>query len=59
MLWPMSSTRPRVLIVEDDAGVRQALERGLTRDFETTSVASGGEALRVADHDIAIDRSWL
>ena len=50
----MCGTRPRVLIVEDDAGVRQALERGLTGDFETTAVASVGEALRVDDHDIAL-----
>jgi DNA-binding response OmpR family regulator len=53
-MWPMSSTRPRVLIVEDDVGVRQALERGLTRCYETTAVASGGEALHVDDHDIAL-----
>ena len=50
----MSNARPRVLIVEDDAGVRQALERGLTRGFETTAVASAAEALRVDDHDIAL-----
>jgi DNA-binding response OmpR family regulator len=43
-----------VLIVEDDLGVRQALERGLTRAYLTTAVASSGEALRVADHDIAL-----
>jgi DNA-binding response OmpR family regulator len=50
----MSGTRPRVLIVEDDVGVRHALERGLARGFETTAVASAGEALRDDDHDIAL-----
>ena len=50
----MSSAQPRVLIVEDDAGVRRALERGLARVFEITAVASGDEALRVEDHDIAL-----
>ena len=50
----MSSARPKVLIVEDDDAVRQALERGLTRGFETTAVASAAEALRVDDHDIAL-----
>jgi DNA-binding response OmpR family regulator len=50
----MSSPRPRVLIVEDDVGVRQALERGLARGFETTAVASAGEALRDDHHDIAL-----
>jgi DNA-binding response OmpR family regulator len=50
----MSGTRPRVLIVEDDVGVRQALERGLTQQFETTAVATAGEALRIDDHDIAL-----
>ena len=51
----MTRTRPRVLIVEDEPGVRQALERGLDRDgFETNAVAVAGEALRVDDHDIAL-----
>ena len=55
MLWVVSSARPRVLIVEDDAGVRQGLERGLARaGFETIAVAVASEALRVADHDIAL-----
>jgi DNA-binding response OmpR family regulator len=43
-----------VLIVEDDAGVREAMKRGLMRSFEFTAVASAGEALRVDDHDIAL-----
>jgi two-component system, OmpR family, response regulator RegX3 len=44
-----------VLIVEDDAGVRQALERGLTSNgFDTTTVTSGAAALGIDDHDIAL-----
>ena len=39
---------------EDDAGVRHALERALTRGFEIIVVASGDDALRVDDHDIAL-----
>jgi DNA-binding response OmpR family regulator len=51
----VSIARPHVLIIEDEAGVRQALERGLTRGgFDTTAVSIGGEALRIDDHDIAL-----
>ena len=51
----MTKARARVLIVEDDAGVRQALQRGLDRGgFDTTAVAAGAEALRVDDDDIAL-----
>jgi DNA-binding response OmpR family regulator len=47
--------RPHVLIIEDEDGVRQALERGLSRGgFATTAVSVAGEALRVDDHDIAL-----
>ena len=47
--------RPRVLIVEDDAGVRQGLERGLGRGgFDTVAVAAASEALDIDDHDIAL-----
>jgi DNA-binding response OmpR family regulator len=47
--------RPRVLIVEDDAGVRGALQRGLDRDgFDTTAVASAANALNADGHDIAL-----
>lgn len=55
MLSAMSSRRPRVLIVEDDAGVRQALERGLARSgFDAIGAASYSEAVRVDSHDIAL-----
>jgi two-component system response regulator RegX3 len=51
----VSIARPRVLIVEDEAGVRQALQRGLARcGFDTTAVSVGGDALRIDDHDIAL-----
>src|SRR4029079_1162263 len=47
--------RPRVLIVEDDAGVRGALQRGLDRDgFDTTAVDSAATALNNAGHDLAL-----
>jgi DNA-binding response OmpR family regulator len=51
----VSIARPHVLIIEDEAGVRQALERGLTRGgFDTTAVSIGREALCVNHHDIAL-----
>jgi DNA-binding response OmpR family regulator len=51
----VSSVRPRVLIVEDEAGVRDALERGLVRNgFEPTAVAAAADALRSEEHDIAL-----
>ena len=43
---------PRVLVVDDDRSIRDALERGLRLEgFEATAVASGEEALAVADSD--------
>jgi DNA-binding response OmpR family regulator len=55
MLVAVSSMRPRVLIVEDEAGVRQTLERGLQHSgFDITAVASVDDALRSEDHDIAL-----
>jgi DNA-binding response OmpR family regulator len=49
------NTQARVLIVEDDPGVREALQRGLAHGgFETVSVAEAGEALRIDDYDIAL-----
>jgi len=51
----VSGARPRVLIVEDDAGVRGALQRGLERDgFDITAVASAANALHAEGHDIAL-----
>jgi DNA-binding response OmpR family regulator len=51
----VSSVRPRVLIVEDEAGVRDALARGLARHgFDTTAVEAASDALRSDDHDIAL-----
>ena len=45
-------TMPRVLVVDDDRSIRDALERGLRLEgFEATAVASGEEALLVADSD--------
>ena len=45
---------PRVLVVDDDRSIRDALERGLRLEgFEVTAVASGEEALAVADSDNA------
>ena len=41
---------PNVLVVDDDRSIRDALERGLRLEgFEVTAVASGEEALAVAD----------
>ncbi len=55
MLCNVTRSQPKVLIVEDERGVRQALERGLARGgFDTTSVSSAREALAVDDHDIAL-----
>ena len=55
MLLAMWKARPRVLIVEDDRGVREALERGLDRSgFDSTAVATATDALRIEDHDIAL-----
>jgi len=46
MLWAVSAARPRVLIVEDDDGVRHALERGLAHNgFESIGARTGDEAL--------------
>ena len=55
MLGAVSTACARVLIVEDDDGVRHALERGLARaGFATVGAASRAEALRTDDHDIAL-----
>ncbi len=44
-----------MLIVEDDAGVREALERALGRSgFDTTAVTACTEALGIDEHDIAL-----
>jgi DNA-binding response OmpR family regulator len=41
---------PRVLVVDDDRSIRDALERGLRLEgFDVSAVASGEEALAVAD----------
>ena len=54
-LSAVSSARPKVLIVEDEIGVRQALQRGLDRSgFDTMAVAGGVDAMRCDDHDIAL-----
>jgi two-component system response regulator PrrA len=45
---------PRVLVVDDDRSIRDALERGLRLEgFDVTAVASGEEALAVSDSDNA------
>jgi DNA-binding response OmpR family regulator len=47
--------RPLVLIVEDDSGVREALQRGLGRGgFETVAAEVAAQALCVGDYDIAL-----
>ncbi len=46
MLW---GVRPRVLVVDDEIGVRRALERGLSAEgMEVVTAADGPNALRVA-----------
>ncbi|GAA3459728.1 response regulator transcription factor [Saccharothrix longispora] len=46
MLWDV---RPRVLVVDDEVGVRRALERGLSAEgMEVVTAADGPTALRVA-----------
>lgn len=43
------TTRPRVLVVDDEVGVRRALERGLTAEgMDVVSAADGPSALRAA-----------
>jgi DNA-binding response OmpR family regulator len=55
MLLAVRKERRRVLIVEDEVGVRDALQRGLDRaGFETIAVAGTRDAVCVADHDIAL-----
>lgn len=45
---------PRVLVVDDDRSIRDALERGLRLEgFDVIAVASGEEALTVTDSDNA------
>jgi DNA-binding response OmpR family regulator len=51
----VSSTRPRVLIVEDEDGVRQALERGLARGgFDTITSAVAADAMLSDEFDVAL-----
>lgn len=44
--------RPKILIVEDDHALRDALRRGLSADFEPVPAADGATALRLADTGI-------
>ncbi len=49
MLEERPSGPAHVLVVDDDAPLRQAIERGLTRaGFQVTTAASGAEALALA-----------
>ncbi|MEV8045267.1 response regulator transcription factor [Streptomyces griseoluteus] len=41
--------RPKILIVEDDHALRDALRRGLSADFEPVPAADGATALRLAE----------
>ncbi|MGW2212714.1 response regulator transcription factor [Streptomyces sp. NPDC001781] len=41
--------RPKILIVEDDHALRDALRRALSADFEPVPAADGATALRLAD----------
>ncbi|MFG2603130.1 response regulator transcription factor [Streptomyces sp. NPDC048514] len=45
--------RPKILIVEDDHALRDALRRGLSDDFDPVLAADGATALRLATDDIA------
>jgi CheY-like chemotaxis protein len=38
--------RPKLLCVDDEAGIRQSLERLLSRDFDAFVCESGAEALK-------------
>ena len=42
----MASTRPRILLVDDEPRVRQLLSYPLERDFEVVQAFDGEEALR-------------
>ncbi|UFR06975.1 response regulator transcription factor [Streptomyces sp. Go40/10] len=46
--------RPKILVVEDDHALRDALRRGLCEeDFEPVPAADGATALRLATNDVA------
>lgn len=40
--------RPKILIIDDSAEMRNLLVRVLARDYQTSSVSSGAEALELA-----------
>ena len=45
-LQPNGKTRGRILLVDDDPGVRSSLGRALaSEDYTVTTAADGGEAL--------------
>ncbi|MBL1110132.1 response regulator transcription factor [Streptomyces sp. 5-8] len=46
--------RPKILVVEDDHGLRDVLRRGLyEEDFDPVPAADGATALRLATNDVA------
>ncbi len=47
-----STARPKVLLVDDDAGVRRILGRLLAREFEVVTASDGEEALTKLNEDI-------
>lgn len=50
---PVAVTSAHVLVVEDDAGVRDLLRRGLTESgFSVSTAADGASALRTASNDV-------
>ena len=47
--------RPRVLLVDDEAGIRRALQRALKRRNEVTAVGSGEEAIQLLRNGMAVE----
>jgi len=48
-------SRPRVLLVDDEAGIRRALQRALKRKNEVTAVGSGEEAIELLRNGMAVE----
>ena len=50
---PEQSARPRVLVVDDDQGIRSMLHNLLSREgYEVTTAGSGEEGLKALGHDL-------
>ena len=50
-----SSTRGRILVIDDEEGIRNAMERLLCRDHEIVTAASGEQARALLEDDPAFD----